>query len=154
MQTRPTHIDRFEDFVREVEPQLRRALAGHIVEGQVADAVAEALGYAWEHRDRVMEMERPAGFLYRVAQSRSRRRRQGWLPWEGEESMPDVEPGLPAALADLPAGQARAVWLVSACGWTQVEAGEALGVSASTISTQVNRALIRLRTHLGVMTDG
>jgi DNA-directed RNA polymerase specialized sigma24 family protein len=154
MQNRPTDTERFEAFVRDVEPQLRRALAGHIAEGQVADAVAEALGYAWEHRDRVLEMDRPAGYLYRVAQSRSRRRKQGWLPWPGEESMPDIEPGLPAALGGLPAGQARAVWLVSACGWTQAEAGEALGVSPSTISTQVNRGLIRLRTSLGVMNDG
>jgi len=154
MDQRDTDVDRFEDFVLRVEPQLRRALCGHITEGQVADAVAEALGYAWEHRDRVLEMERAAGYLYRVAQTRSRRRRQGWLLWRGEESMPDIEPGLPAALADLPSGQARAVWLVSACGWTHAEAGEALGVSASTVSTQVSRALIRLRTSLGVMNDG
>ena len=146
--------ERFEDFVRQVEPQLRQALSGHIAEGRVADAVAEALGYAWEHRDRVLGMERPAGYLYRVAQSRSRRRKQGWLPWSGEDSMPDIEPGLPGALAELSTGQARAVWLVSACGWTHAEAGEALDVSASTISTQVSRAMARLRTSLGVMNDG
>ena len=146
--------ERFEMFVRRVEPQLRKALSGHLPEASVADGVAEALGYAWEHRDRVLAMERPAGYLYRVAQTRSRRRRQGWLPWSGEASLPDIEPGLPAALADLPAGQAKAVWLVTACGWTHAEAGDALGVSASTVSTQVQRALIRLRTSLGVMTDG
>lgn len=147
-------FETFEIFVRRVEPQLRRALSGHLAEGRVADAVAEALAYAWEHRDRVLAMERPAGYLYRVAQSRSRRRRQGWLPWSGEDTMPDIEPGLPDALAALPDGQARAVWLVGACGWTHAEAGDALGVSASTISTQVSRALIRLRTALGVMHDG
>lgn len=146
--------EEFERFVREVEPQLRRALAGHLAEGTVADAVASALAYAWENRDRVLSMERPAGYLYRVAQTSVRRRKQGWLPWSGEDSLPDVEPGLPDALAALPVGQARAVWLVTACGWTHAEAGDALGVSASTISTQVTRALLRLRTSLGVMTDG
>ncbi|MDW3219900.1 MAG: sigma-70 family RNA polymerase sigma factor [Acidimicrobiales bacterium] len=144
----------FEQFVLEVEPQLRRALAGHLADGTVADAVAAALAYAWENRDRVLAMERPAGYLYRVAQSSARRRKQGWLPWSGENDLPDVEPGLPDALAALPAGQARAVWLVTACGWTHTEAADALGVSASTISTQVNRALHKLRTSLGVMTDG
>ena len=148
------HAEQFEMFVLDVEPQLRKALAGHLPEGSVADAVAEALAYAWEHRDRILSMERPAGYLYRVAQTSGRRRKQGWLPWAGEDAMPDVEPGLPAALASLPDGQARAVWLVSACGWTHSEAGEALGVTASTVSTQVQRGLMRLRTSLGVMTDG
>jgi len=141
-------------FVLEVEPQLRKALAGHLPEGTVSDAVAEALGYAWEHRERVLTMDRPAGYLYRVAQSRTRRRKQGWMSWDGEDSLPDVEPGLPAALAGLPEGQARAVWLVAACGWRHVEAAEALGVSPSTIATQVQRGLLRLRTSLGVKADG
>lgn len=145
--------ERFERFVLDVEPQLRRALAGHLAEGTVADAVAAALAYAWEHRERVLAMERPAGYLYRVAQTSVRRRKQGWLPWSGERELPDIEPGLPDALAALPAGQAKAVWLVSACGWSHAEAADALGVSTSTVSTQVNRALIRLRTSLGVMTD-
>jgi DNA-directed RNA polymerase specialized sigma24 family protein len=152
--TTASDTERFEAFVLEVEPQLRKALSGHLSEGTVADAVAEALGYAWEHRDRVLQMERPAGYLYRVAQTRSQRRKQGWLVWRGEEAMPEVEPGLPGALADLLAGQALAVWLVSACGWTHTEAGETLGVSASTVSTQVGRALIRLRTSLGLLNDG
>ena len=149
-----TDTRRFEEFVTTVEPQLRRALAGHLPTDDVADAVAEALGYAWEHRDRVLPMERPAGYLYRVAQSRSRRRKQGFLPWKGDAVVPEIEPGLPAALAALPEGQARAVWLVGACGWTHAETADALGLSASTVSTHVSRAMVRLRTELGVTTDG
>ena len=136
------------------EPRLRRALSGHLPPDQVPDAVAEALSYAWQHRDRVLAMDQPTGYLYRVAQSRSRRRRQGFLPWPGDASVPDVEPGLAPALADLPAMQARAVWLVHACGWTHGEAGEALGVSTSTASTHVARGLAALRARLGVRSDG
>lgn len=149
-----TDDDRFEQFVLDTEPSLRRALSGNLAEGSVADAVASALAYAWEHRDRVLAMERPAGYLYRVAQTSARRRKQGWLPWAGEGDLPEIEPGLPDALAALPAGQASAIWLVSACGWTHTEAADALGVSTSTVSTQVQRGMIRLRTSLGVMTDG
>jgi DNA-directed RNA polymerase specialized sigma24 family protein len=144
---------RFEEFVADVEPRLRRALSGHVDRGDVADCVAAALGYAWENRQRVYAMENPAGYLYRVAQSSSRKRMQGFLPWPGDRDAPMVEPGLPAALAELPDGEARAVWLVSACWWSHREAAEALGLTTSTISTQVSRGMIRLRTEMGVTSD-
>jgi DNA-directed RNA polymerase specialized sigma24 family protein len=53
----------FERFVRQVEPELRRALTGHLAPGVVADAVAEAFAYAWQHRERVLSMTNPAGYL-------------------------------------------------------------------------------------------
>ena len=99
-------------------------------------------------------MDQPIGYLYRVAQSHSRHRKQGFLAWPGDTAVPDVEPALVPALADLPAMQARAVWLVHGCGWTHAEAGRALGVSASTVSTHVARAMTTLRSRLGVSTDG
>ena len=137
-------------FVARVEPQLQRALAGHLAPDVVGDAVAEALAYAWEHRERVLSMENPAGYLYRVAQSRSRRRKQGVLPWPRDASIPDIEPGLPVALARLSPKQARAVWLVHAAGFSQVEAGEAMGVSPSTVANHLERGMARLRDELGV----
>lgn len=106
----------FEALVEQVEPDLRRALIGHVDRNGVEDAVAEALAYAWEHRTRLLAMENPTGYLYRVAQSRARRRREGLIVWAGEREMPDVEPALPDALASLPATQASAVWLVHGCG--------------------------------------
>ena len=79
--------DAFERFVREVEPGLRRALSGHLDRERVPDALAEAFAYAWQHRERVMAMENPSGYLYRVAQSKSRTRRHGWLEWPGEQDV-------------------------------------------------------------------
>ena len=142
--------EEFEVFVATVEPQLQRALAGNLPRGQVGDAVAEALAYAWEHRARVTAMANPAGYLYRVAQSRSRRRKQGLLPWASDDRLPDVEPGLPAALAALSPSQAEAVWLVHGAGMSQVEAAEAMGSSPSTIANHVQRGMARLRESLGV----
>ena len=144
----------FEAFVQRIEPSLRRALAGHLHPDDVADAEAEAFAYAWQHRDRVMAMENPGGYLYRVAQSRSRRRKQGFLPWASDSHVPDVEPGLPAALAALSPLQQRAVWLVHGCGWSYAETAEALGTSASTVGSHVSRALERLREQLGVVEHG
>ena len=144
----------FEALVEQVEPELRRALTGHVEQSRVEDAVAEALAYAWENRDRVLEMGNPTGYLFRVAQSRSRRRREGLIEWSGERELPDVEPGLPAALASLPATQASAVWLVHGCGWSYAMAAEALGTSVSAVGTHLARGLEQLRRELGVLADG
>ena len=139
----------FEVFVTDVRPQLTRALTGHLPRSEVGDAVAEALAYAWEHRTRVLAMERPAGYLYRVAQSRARRRKQGLLPWSTDDGLPHIEPGLPAALATLSPSQAEAVWLVHGAGMSQVEAAEAMDISPSTIANHLQRGMARLRDHLG-----
>ena len=144
----------FEALVERVEPDLRRALAGHVERSRVDDAVAEALAYAWENRDRVLWMENPTGFLFRVAQSRSRRRREGLIEWDGERELPDVEPGLSAALAGLPPTQASAVWLVHGCGWSYAMVADALDTSTSAVGTHLTRGLERLRQELGVMADG
>jgi DNA-directed RNA polymerase specialized sigma24 family protein len=142
--------EEFDVFVTRVKPQLERALVGHLPAPMVGDAVAEALAYAWEHRDRVLPMKNPAGYLYRVAQSRSRRRSQGLLPWTSDAAIPHIEPGLPAALARLSPKQSLAIWLVHAAGMTHVEAAEAMGISASTVANHVERGMARLRTELGV----
>lgn len=148
------HDETFERFVREVEPGLRRALTGHLRADQVPDALAEAFAYAWQHQERVMTMENPTGYLYRVAQSKSRTRRQGWLEWSGDREVPDVEPGLTTALASLSPAQYRAVWLVHGCGWTYADTAVALDVSASTVGSHVSRALTHLRERLGAVTNG
>jgi DNA-directed RNA polymerase specialized sigma24 family protein len=146
--------DAFERFVREVEPGLRRALTGHLDREQVPDALAEAFAYAWQHRERVMAMDNPSGYLYRVAQSKSRARRQGWLEWPGDQELPDIEPGLTGALTSLSPAQFRAVWLVHGCGWTYAETAVAMEVSVSTVGSHVARAMTHLRERLGTVTSG
>jgi DNA-directed RNA polymerase specialized sigma24 family protein len=146
--------DEFEQFVIRTEPRLRRALAGHLARDAVADALAEAFAYAWEHRDRIMRMEHPTGYLFRVAQSKARTRKQAFLPWSTADALPDVEPGLVGALTKLSPAQFHAVWLVHACGWTYLETAEALHISASTVGSHVSRALRHLREQLGVVSNG
>ena len=125
----------FEQFVLQTEPRLRRALAGYLARDSVADALAEAFAFAWEHRDRIMRLEHPTGYLFRVAQSKARTRKQGFLPWSSTGGIPDVEPGLVGALAALSPAQFQAVWLVHACGWTYSETAEALHMTASTVGS-------------------
>ena len=64
----------FNGLVRDVEPGLRHALVAVYGQEQGRDATAEALAYAWEHRERVKSMANPAGYLYRVGRSRGRTR--------------------------------------------------------------------------------
>src|SRR5690606_6552634 len=116
------------------------------------EATAEALAYGWEHRDRVLAMENPAGYLYRVGQSRTKVRRRLALPAPDDLRLPEVEPALIPALLDLPDQQRTAVWLVHACGWTYAEAAEAMGISRSAVGTHVSRALDALRRALEVDT--
>jgi RNA polymerase sigma-70 factor (ECF subfamily) len=146
------HDDRgdFEAFVGAVEPRLRRALIGSRGVDGAQEAVAEALAYAWEHWRDVRVMQNPAGYLYRVGQSRSRRRLEPQLPAPESLRIPEVEPALVPALLALPERQRNAVWLVHACGWTYAEVADALEISASAVGTHVGRALDRLRRALEV----
>ena len=144
----------FEQFVIRTEPGLRRALSGQLARESVADALAEAFAYAWEHRHRVMRMEHPTGYLFRVGQSKARIRKQAFLPWSSADTTPDVEPGLIGALTALSPAQFQAVWLVHGCGWTYPETAEALHMSVSTVGSHVSRALRHLREKLGTVSNG
>lgn len=144
---------RFEEFVVVVEPRLRRALLGSVGIDRVEDAVAEALAYAFEHWDAVVAMSNPAGYLFRVGQSKVRSRRSPRLFRRVPDALPDVEPGLIDALCALPQTQRTAVWLAHGCGWSHAEIGEVLDVAPSTVATHVSRAMVRLRSQLGVTID-
>lgn len=146
-------VAEFEGFVRDNEPKLRRALVAAYGFDDGRDATAEALAYAWEHWERVRTMPNAAGYLFRVAQSRRRRRRvpvlydvSGW---------PDYlfEPGLPGALAALSRRQRLAVVLVHGFGYTLQEVAELTGLRRTTVQNHSDRGLARLRKKLGV-SDG
>lgn len=136
---------RFTAFVEEIEPRLRRALVGAVGASEAADATAEALAYAWANWPQVSNMQNPAGFLYRVGQTRSKRHKVPRLPAPDTIGLPDVEPRLVPALLALSERQRVAVWLVHGCDWTYAEAAEALGTSRSALGTHVSRGLARLR---------
>lgn len=140
----------FEEFVRDAEPRLRRALIGAVGTDRVEDAVGEALAYAFAHWAEVKTMNNPVGYLYRVGQSRTRRRKTLRLFRREPDSIPEIEPGLVDALAALPDSQRIAVWLAHGCAWSHTEIAEVLSTSTSSVATHVARGLERLRSELGV----
>lgn len=93
----------FDAFFLVAEPRLRAALVAAYGGELGRDATAVALQHAWEHRDRVLGMENPVGFLYRVgrrwAAREARRARRQFELARPPEPPPGFEPALHDALA-------------------------------------------------------
>ena len=146
-------VREFEAFVAEVEPRLRRALVAAYGSERGREATAEALGWAWEHRDRMKRIENKVAFLFRVGQSKSRRRKQPIILAEPEQRESWVEPGLGPALASLTERQRTAVVLVYGFGWTLREVADLTGVRISTVQSYLERGLRHLRNAMKVVSD-
>ncbi len=118
------------------------------------EAAAEALAYAWEHSKRLLEMKNPAGYLFRVGQSRARRFRSKDRPLRFEPAAanpePWVEPELASALHRLSPRQRTAVLMIHGYGHTYEETARALGVTRSTVQRHVERGMAKLRDDLEV----
>ena len=145
----------FERFVAEVEPRVRRALVGGFGAVVGRQAAADALAWAWQNWEQVREFESPVGYLYRVGRTLAVRSEARDVPVAEPApaaSSPDYsfEPGLAPAITRLSEAQRCAVVLVVGFGYTLREAAEVLGVTASTVHRDSERALARLRSELEV----
>jgi DNA-directed RNA polymerase specialized sigma24 family protein len=148
----------FETFVHTAAPRLQRAFVAAYGSERGHEAAAEALGYAWEHWNRIATMDNPLGYLFRVGQSRTRPRKRlplarMWAPADASGESALVEPGLQDAMAELTESQRIAVVLVHGYAWTLREVAELIDVSVSTVQTHVDRALAKLRAALEVVED-
>ncbi len=146
MQREQMQVD-FRSFVLVTEPRLSYALAAAYGVQVGKDATADALAYAWEHWERIGEMENPAGYLYRVGQTCARKyhRRSPMFPAVDTVELPAVEPGLPGALESLSESQRTAVVLLHALEWSEREVAELLDVDRSTVRRHRDRGLEKLR---------
>jgi RNA polymerase sigma factor (sigma-70 family) len=140
----------FRALIEDQGPRLRRALvaANGVQIGN--DVCADALAWAWEHRTRVLAMEHPVAYLFRVGQSSARRHRK----WHREIHFPSEpkdddtareSPLLDEALGRLHPRQRAVVMLVHAHGYSYIEVADTLGVSVATVRNQLHRGMKRLR---------
>lgn len=153
MSAETTQVEGFTRFVQDTEPRLRLALCSAFGRQVGLDATADALGYGWEHWDRIREMDNPQGYLWAVGRNRARRTSSRPSLGFGSveiDRMPWIEPGLPAALESLSEKQRVVVMLTDGYEWTHAEVAETLGVSVGTVQRHKERALDRLRKALGV----
>ena len=142
-------------FMAEAEPRLRRALVARFGVQLGGDATLDAMVYGWQHWDRVSEMQNPVGYLYRVGSSSVRPAKlPPRLAPAQEYREPWIEPSLEASLDVLTEPQRVAVVLRHSFEWTYDEIAELLGVSVSTVRTQLARGMKKLRESLEVTVDG
>ncbi len=142
----------FESFVCEVRPRLARAFLAAFGLERGVEALSEALAYAWEHRTTVGAMGNPAGYLYRVGQSKTRERRRAELfPPPEQVGVPWVEPGLARSLGDLTEHQRICVVLVHGFQWTHREVAELVGIAPTTVQNHLERGMARLRRSMEVV---
>ncbi|MFZ0664201.1 MAG: RNA polymerase sigma factor [Acidimicrobiales bacterium] len=143
-------VGEFEELVAQVEPRLRRALVATYGFERGREATAEALGWAWEHRQQLPTIENKVAYLYRVGQTRSRKRREPKLYPLPEAPEPWFEPGLAPALEKLSERQRVAVILVYGFAWTLQEVAELTGTRLTTVQTHLERGMQKLRTSMEV----
>lgn len=150
----------FGELFLSVEVPLRRALVSWYGPTIGRDATAAALGWAWEHSDRLDDIDNVAGYLFRVGQSAARRDLRttdsGLFENLADHSVEGdswFEPALVPALASLSEQQRTAVLLVHGYGYTYREAADTLSVSLATLRTHVERGLRRLRQRLEIPDD-
>lgn len=146
----------YEAFHARIERRLAIALATRYGPQVGREAALDALAWGWEHWERLRAMDNPAGYLYRVGQTRARRLRplRPTRPHRVEDGASAdevaVEPGLDAALDCLSTRQRQVVVLTHGYGCTHREAAELLGLSRSTVQNHAERGLAKLRQQLEV----
>lgn len=147
----------FARLVEEVEPKLRRALVSAYGPERGREATADALAWAWEHLDRLSDVDNVAGYLFRVGQSAAGRTSR-WRRFETLVDHPEPSPGtdapmgwdreLVAALAKLSSRQRVALVLVHGYGYSLADAAAVLGCGVSSLRNHLARALRRVRRDL------
>ena len=137
-------------FVEVIEPRLRRALVASYGFEQGREATAEALAWAWENWDRAQSLDNPTAYLFRVGQSKIRKRKVPVTFDRGDRAEPWFEPALAPALAALTERQRVAVVLVHGFDWTLREVAELMEVQVTSVQTHLERGLTKLRTALEV----
>ena len=143
----------FTEWATQAEPRIRQSLTAAFGVQVGKEATADALAVAWERWDRVSTMGNPIGYVYGIGRNKARRMKKFHRPNFVDvptQLLPDVEPGLPAAVANLPEQQRITVTLLHGYGWTMTEVAELLGTKKTTVQNHAERGLARLRKELGV----
>jgi DNA-directed RNA polymerase specialized sigma24 family protein len=143
-------VEAFEQLVADVEPRLRRALVAAYGSDQGREATAAALSWAWEHRHRLGRIEHKVAYLFRVGQSRIRRRLEPVVFVRPDDGDPWVEPALAPALAALSESERTAVVLVHGFAWKLREVAELTGIKVTTVQSNLERGLRKLRAAMEV----
>jgi len=150
----------FDAFLEANQARLYGALCLITRDGHEAEELAqEAFVRILEHWDRVAGMENPSGYLYRTAlnlfRSRYRRAVQAVRRVTSSEPRDDafarveVHDLVVRAMRTLPPDQRAALVVTTLLGYSSEEAGQILGIRASTVRARATRARAALRDAIG-----
>jgi RNA polymerase sigma-70 factor (ECF subfamily) len=148
-------ILRFEDFYVSARPDISRALALALGDVDLAvEATDEALVRAYERWPTVRRLDRPEGWVYRVAMNwalsilRRRRRSDHKLYEPGETSVAIADPDVHAALAELDVKHRTVIVCRHLLGWSVADTAAALRVREGTVKSRLSRATRILQSRL------
>lgn len=137
----------FEDLYARSRADIARALALALGDVDLAhEATDEAMARAYERWGAVRGLERPEGWVYRVAMNwalsivRRRRRSQHRLYDPTDTSIAITDPDVHAALGELDVKHRSVIVCRHLLGWSVAETAAALGVREGTVKSRLHRA--------------
>jgi RNA polymerase sigma factor (sigma-70 family) len=147
----------FDDVYAEIRSRLAKVLVARYGHDIAAELVSDVAAYAWEHRERLSAMDNPIGYLYRVAQSKSRRYSR-WnalrsAPARRSEAQPFPDVELQRHLDALPVKQRMCVVVIHGFDWSYEETAATLGLSVPAVRNQLHRGMKTLRMRVTAVED-
>ncbi len=137
----------FDAFYLKARPDIARALALGLGDVDLAtDATDEALARAYERWPTVSRLDRPEGWVYRVAMNwalsilRRRRRSDHRLYDPGADTSAVSDPDVHAALAELDVKHRSVIVCRHLLGWSVADTAAALNVREGTVKSRLHRA--------------
>lgn len=150
----------FDEFYASARPDISRALALALGDVDLAlEATDEALARAYERWPLVRRLERPEGWVYRVAMNwalsilRRRKRSDHKLYMPSETTMSISDPDLHAALGELDVKHRTVIVCRHLLGWSVADTAAALRVREGTVKSRLSRATAILQSRLHHLRD-
>lgn len=145
----------FDEFYGRARPDIARALSLALGDVDLSvEAVDEAMVRAYERWPTVSRLDRPEGWVYRVAMNwalsilRRRRRSDHRLYDPGSDTAAVSDPDLQAALGELDVKHRTVIVCRHLLGWSVAETAAALKVREGTVKSRLHRAHRILQTRL------
>ena len=148
-------IRTFDDFYASARPDIARALSLTLGDVDLAlEATDEAMARAYERWPMVSRLDRPEGWVYRVAMNwalsilRRRRRADHKLYDPTDTTIAIADPDLHAAVAELDVKHRSVIVCRHLLGWSVADTAKALKVREGTVKSRLSRATTILRSRL------
>lgn len=150
----------FEGFYARARPDIARALALALGDRDLAtEATDEAMARAYERWPMVSRLDRPEGWVYRVAMNwalsilRRRRRGDHKLYDPTQPTVAIADPDLHAALGELDVKHRTVVVCRHLLGWSVADTARALRIREGTVKSRLSRATRILQSRLHHLRD-